>query len=115
MDETSDLRMIERVITIPADHPCLPGHFPGRPIVPAVIILDAVRAIMEDRHPTASLVAIDHCKFQDFVLPDQPFKVRLTVSDGSIFDFTCRAADDDRLLAKGRFRIGSFEAAETAA
>ena len=115
MDETPNLRMIERVVTIPADHPCLPGHFPGRPIVPAVIILDAVQTIMEEQQPAASLVAIEHCKFQDFVLPGQPFKVRLTMSDESAFDFVCRAADDDRLLAKGRFRVGSFEAAETAA
>jgi 3-hydroxymyristoyl/3-hydroxydecanoyl-(acyl carrier protein) dehydratase len=26
---------------VPADHPSLPGHFPGRPIVPGVLLLDA--------------------------------------------------------------------------
>ncbi len=38
----ASVAMIERVVTIPADHPSLPGHFPGRPIVPAVVILDEV-------------------------------------------------------------------------
>jgi 3-hydroxyacyl-[acyl-carrier-protein] dehydratase len=28
--------------TVPADHPSLPGHFPGRPILPGVVLLDAV-------------------------------------------------------------------------
>jgi 3-hydroxymyristoyl/3-hydroxydecanoyl-(acyl carrier protein) dehydratase len=29
-------------VAFPADHPALPGHFPGHPIVPGVLLLDAV-------------------------------------------------------------------------
>jgi 3-hydroxymyristoyl/3-hydroxydecanoyl-(acyl carrier protein) dehydratase len=28
--------------TIPAEHPALPGHFPGRPVVPGALLLDHV-------------------------------------------------------------------------
>ena len=97
--------MIERSITISADHPCLPGHFPGRPIVPAVVILDEVRAIAADALPNRQLTSIDHCKFQDFILPAQSFTASLAISDEAVLDFTCRADDDGRLLAKGRFRF----------
>ena len=31
---------------VAADHPALPGHFPGRPIVPGVLLLDAVLQAM---------------------------------------------------------------------
>lgn len=29
-------------VVIAADHPALPGHFPGHPIVPGVVLLDLV-------------------------------------------------------------------------
>ncbi len=32
------------VFLVPPDHPCLPGHFPGRPVVPGVLLLDAILA-----------------------------------------------------------------------
>jgi 3-hydroxyacyl-[acyl-carrier-protein] dehydratase len=33
---------------IAADHPALPGHFPGNPVVPGVILLDRVCAAIQN-------------------------------------------------------------------
>jgi len=32
---------------IAADHPALPGHFPGNPVVPGVVLLDHIVATIE--------------------------------------------------------------------
>jgi 3-hydroxymyristoyl/3-hydroxydecanoyl-(acyl carrier protein) dehydratase len=104
--DPADRRMTRRVATIPAGHPCLPGHFPGRPIVPAVVILEEVRILLADTFPDRSPVAIDYCKFQDFVLPDQGFEMTLSIAgEGGAIDFACHARSDGRLLAKGRIRL----------
>ncbi|MGA9341270.1 MAG: hydroxymyristoyl-ACP dehydratase [Rhodanobacteraceae bacterium] len=34
-------------LCIDASHPSLPGHFPGRPVVPGVVLLDAIAATIE--------------------------------------------------------------------
>ena len=41
--------MLEFVID--PGHPCLPGHFPGRPVVPGVVVLDRVVEAIEQGYP----------------------------------------------------------------
>jgi 3-hydroxymyristoyl/3-hydroxydecanoyl-(acyl carrier protein) dehydratase len=40
---------------IAADHPALPGHFPGFPIVPGVVLLDEALHAIEQAHATEAL------------------------------------------------------------
>jgi 3-hydroxymyristoyl/3-hydroxydecanoyl-(acyl carrier protein) dehydratase len=87
---------------IPANHPCLPGHFPGRPIVPAVLVLDEVRAAVARTLPASAVEAIEHAKFQGIVLPDRPFRIRFTHIGEAAVDFACTDAADGRPLAAGR-------------
>jgi 3-hydroxymyristoyl/3-hydroxydecanoyl-(acyl carrier protein) dehydratase len=41
MSETTE------TLRVPSTHPALPGHFPGNPIVPGVVLLDRVAAALE--------------------------------------------------------------------
>ena len=53
---------------IDADHPALPGHFPGRPVVPGVVLLDRVAAAIE-RETGARVAALVQVKFIAPLLP----------------------------------------------
>ncbi len=64
-------------ICIPADHPSLPGHFPGRPVVPGVVLLDALFAEL-GLSPTA-LASVR------FVRPVRPGDVVTVSLDGARF------------------------------
>jgi 3-hydroxymyristoyl/3-hydroxydecanoyl-(acyl carrier protein) dehydratase len=90
---------------IGAGHPCLAGHFPARPVVPAVVVLDHVRLTIEATYPDARLGAIEHCKFLIPVLPDQTFSIELAPVVETMVEFRCVTLDKRDLLVKGRARL----------
>ena len=56
--------------TIAPDHPALAGHFPGNPILPGVLLLDAaLHAIAQ-----ATGIALDRCEISSvkFLSPARP-------------------------------------------
>ncbi|TMH30716.1 MAG: hypothetical protein E6H58_13650 [Betaproteobacteria bacterium] len=65
-------RQFEFVVA--ADHPSLPGHFPGRPIVPGVLLLDRVLSGISARlqRPVRTLQQV---KFAAALLPDETARV----------------------------------------
>src|SRR5919106_331757 len=92
--------------TIAADHRSLPGHFPGTPIVPGVVILDEILAALTQWREDSHVTVIGAVKFLLPLNPDQPFTVCLAASDdteGQI-DFRCRV--EERVIVEGRLQVG---------
>ena len=72
--------MSATVLSIPADHPALAGHFPGMPVVPGVMLLDEVlHAIGAALGCDLSACRIASLKFLSPALPGQALEV---VHDG---------------------------------
>ncbi len=94
--------------TVPADHPSLAGHFPGNPVVPAVVILDRVLEAVKTQQPKAQLIGLPVVKFVLPLKPDVEFVISLSqVSDRRI-RFECTAIDG-ALFAKGQLDIDGDE------
>jgi 3-hydroxyacyl-[acyl-carrier-protein] dehydratase len=91
--------------TIRPDHPSLPGHFPGAPIVPAVVILDEALAALNKWRADSRLIGIPAVKFLAPLRPAQPFTICFASgNDGkNEIDFRCRV--EDRVIVEGRLRI----------
>ena len=65
-------------LRIGSDHPSLPGHFPGRPVVPGVVILDAVQAALAAHLGRAPrLQRLPQVKFVAPLLPEQDACIEL--------------------------------------
>lgn len=92
--------VFEQSVRIAASHPALPGHFPGQPLVPGVVLLEqvalALRAWRNQR-----LGRVLEAKFVAPLLPERTALLQLTevAPDSSRLRFEIRC--DDVLLARG--------------
>ena len=79
-------------------HPSLPGHFPGRPIVPGVVLLDHVIEAIEAAHGPLARLRLPQVKFLQPLLPGEPARIEL---DGAAPRWRFRVMRGDSLLASG--------------
>jgi 3-hydroxyacyl-[acyl-carrier-protein] dehydratase len=93
------------------NEPHFQGHFPGQPVMPGVLIIEAMAqtagaiCIHADGHDRPSLVyfmTIDKAKFRKPVVPGDQLRiaVRKTKQRGNIFRFTCEATVDGVKVAE---------------
>jgi 3-hydroxymyristoyl/3-hydroxydecanoyl-(acyl carrier protein) dehydratase len=60
---------------ISADHPALPGHFPGRPIVPGALALQCILDAAAARFPGIAIRGVRRIRFMRMIAPDERFSV----------------------------------------
>jgi len=103
--------MRRKVVTdaeIAADHPCLPGHFPGRPIVPAVVLLDEVAMALRAAIGPVRITALGRAKFLLPVPPGRRFQISLDIdSTSQLARYQCRC--DEALAVDGELSYTSSQ------
>lgn len=94
--------MASSPFVIEAEHPCLPGHFPGQPVVPGVVILDRVVAAVESMHGPLAALRLPQVKFVQPLLPGEPASIVLDdISRDGVARWRFRVERDGALLATG--------------
>ena len=115
--------MIDRIIDIDGDNsatgiknvtfnePHFQGHFPGQPVMPGVLIVEAMaqtagaislRAAAYDSPTLVYFLTIDKAKFRKPVVPGDrlEIKVRKIKKRGNIVRFACEAFVDGAMVAE---------------
>ena len=81
---------------VPADHPAFPGHFPGRPIVPGVVLLDQAIRFAEALLGRPGLNwQVGNAKFFSPVGPFETLTFSLQQKPSGAIAFTVRGAGRD--------------------
>ena len=87
---------------IEPDHPSLAGHFPGRPVVPGVVLLEQVLAAIQASHGPVPALRLPQVKFARPLLPGEGARVVLEPRDGAAPRWRFRVLREDGvLLASG--------------
>jgi 3-hydroxyacyl-[acyl-carrier-protein] dehydratase len=106
-------KRIVGIKNITYNEPFFPGHFPGRPIMPGVLIIEAMaqtagllvfKSIPEEEgEKLVYFLGIDHFRFRKPVIPGDQVRLELEITKHrqSIWGFKGKALVDGKLVAEG--------------
>lgn len=90
-------------LPIEHDHPAYAGHFPGRPILPGVVLLDQAQRALEAACP-CRITGLALAKFLSPVTPGEALELDYEASAAGLrFEIRCGA----RRVASGRYSIAA--------
>ena len=94
------MTMLSLPLAIAADHPAYAGHFPGRPILPGVVLLDeALLALAALQGRAAATAQIKSAKFLSPVQPGESLRLDYSATAAGVFRFELKAVE--RVVASG--------------
>lgn len=98
----------QSTILVPCEHPAIPGHFPGNPVVPGVVILhEAILAARRWLGPDLRIRRLQQAKFPAPLRPGEEAVIELTREADRVL-FSVRR--DRVVLARGEFRLDAQRA-----
>jgi 3-hydroxyacyl-[acyl-carrier-protein] dehydratase len=97
-------KRIRALKNVSANEPYFQGHFPGRPVMPGVLILEAMaqaagilvfrtQNIKPDENSVYYYAGIDNARFKRPVVPGDPLEIEVTIlgSKRGVWKFGCLA------------------------
>ena len=104
----------ERVVVIQPDHPSLPGHFPGYPVVPGVVLLNEVMdSLYQLSEQPARVTGLPMVKFASPLKPGEAVTIRMEEDGPNSAMFRCHVGA--RLVASGSLQFTRLPPDETGA
>ena len=73
--------MLEVQDAIALEHPALIGHFPGRPIPPAVLLIQRLSSALENLCEGEKLTGLTRVRFKSPLTPGAAFKIVIESSN----------------------------------
>jgi 3-hydroxyacyl-[acyl-carrier-protein] dehydratase len=126
VDRAEDYRPHQSIIgvkNVTVNEPFFQGHFPGNPVMPGVLIVEAIAqsgAVLMSKSLNADVtgktilfISLDNCRFRHPVRPGDVLRMHVEVlrARGDVFKFRGRALVEEKLAAEVEFAAMVVETA----